>query len=80
MQEGRETRCVDDEDECQLVGRPDQATGTERCRGEKGHQRCAQTGSLDCEGARADQSQGDQEVRWESGRLKRTRRYRKSER
>jgi hypothetical protein len=46
--------------------------GTERCRGERGPQRCAQTGSLDCKGARAEQSQGDQEVRWESGQLERT--------
>jgi hypothetical protein len=74
MQEGGETRCVDKEDECQHVGRPGQATGTEQCRGEKGRQRCAQTGSLDCEGARAEQSQGDQKVRWESGRLERSRR------
>jgi hypothetical protein len=80
VQEGGETRCVDDEDECQLIGRLDQATGTERCRGEKGHQRYAQSGSLDCEGARAEQSQGDREVRWESGRLRRTRRFWRSER
>jgi hypothetical protein len=41
MQEGGETRCVDEEDQRQHVERLGQATGTERCRGEKGHQRCA---------------------------------------